>query len=81
MNHFPSAQEVKAEKTVLEELGGGCQWPLGASAHIVGNKLYLYAILLTSNGAVNSKVDLTGSPEDAQKLGEKAAKIIKEDSF
>jgi len=80
LNHTPTALEVKAEKTVLEELGGGCQWPLGANAHVEGNKLYLYAILLTRQGEVISKVHLRGPISDAQKMGEKAAKIIKEDS-
>lgn len=81
LNHLPSAQEVKAEKTVLEELGGGCQWPLGANAHAHADKLHLYAILLAGDGEVVSKVNLNGPLEDAHKLGVKAAKIIKEDSY
>lgn len=81
LNHLPSAREVEAEKTVLEGLGGGCQWPLGANAHADGDKLHLYAILLTREGDVVSKVNLTGPLEDAHKLGVKAAKIIKEDSY
>ncbi len=80
LNHIPSAQEVKAEKTVLEELGGGCQWPLGANACAEGDKLNLYTILLTRQGDVISKVNLSGPLSNAQKLGKKAAKIIKEDS-
>lgn len=80
LNHMPSAQEVKAEKTVLEELGGGCQWPLGSIARADGDKLHLDAILLTRDGEVVSKVNLTGKLKDAQKMGEKAANIIKEDN-
>ena len=81
LNHLPSAQEVKAEKTVLKELGGGCQWPLGANARADGKKLYLYAILLNRQGDVISEVKLDGMLSDAGKLGEKAAKIIKEDNY
>ncbi|MDD1775653.1 MAG: hydroxymethylbilane synthase [Methanobacterium sp.] len=81
LNHESSAQEVKAEKTVLEELGGGCQWPLGSNANADGNELHLYAVLLTRQGEVISKVNLTGPIKDAQKLGKKAAKVIKEDSY
>lgn len=80
LNHKPSAQETEAEKTVLEELGGGCQWPLGANARADGNKLYLYTVLLTREGDVLSKVNLSGPLSVARKLGIKAAKIIKEDS-
>lgn len=79
LNHTPSAQEVKAEKTVLEELGGGCQWPLGANAMADGDKLHLYTILLTPEGKVLSQVSLSGSLSEAEKLGRNAAKIMKED--
>lgn len=81
LNHAPSAQEVKAEKTVLEKLGGGCQWPLGSIAHAEGDKLHLYAILLTREGEIISKVNLKGPIKDPYKLGEKAANIIKEDNY
>jgi hydroxymethylbilane synthase len=81
LNHIPSAQEAQAEKTVLEELGGGCQWPLGANARADGNKLHIYTILLNRQGEVLSKVNLTGSLTKAQKLGREAAKIIKEDNY
>lgn len=81
LNHIPSAQEVLAEKTVLEELGGGCQWPLGANAQTDGDKLHLYTVLLSKNGEVLSKVNISGTLSEAQKMGKKAAKIIKEDSY
>lgn len=80
LNHIPSAQEVEAEKTVLGELGGGCQWPLGANARADGNKLHLYTILLSREGEVLSQVSLSGSLSEARELGREAAKIIKEDS-
>jgi hydroxymethylbilane synthase len=79
LNHFPSAQEVKAEKTVLEELGGGCQWPLGANVRADKDKLHLYAILLNTVGEILSKVSMSGTISEAEKLGRKAGKIIKED--
>jgi hydroxymethylbilane synthase len=81
LNHRSSASEVEAEKTVLEELGGGCQWPLGANAHVDGDKLNLYAILLDRDGNEISKAKLRGPLTKARKLGIKAAKIIKEDNY
>ncbi len=80
LNHFPSAQEVKAEKKVLEELGVGCQWPLGVYAHAEGDMLDLYSILLTPEGKVISQVSLSGSLSEAEKLGRDAARFMKEDS-
>ncbi len=79
LNHLPSAQEVIAEKTVLEELGGGCQWPLGANARVDKDELHLYTILLNTDGKILSKVSRSGAISEAEKLGREAGKIIKED--
>ena len=37
LNDYISMQEVLAEKKVLEELGVGCQWPIGAIAQMNDN--------------------------------------------
>jgi hydroxymethylbilane synthase len=79
LNHTPSFQEVTAEKRVLQELGVGCQWPLGVSARINENKLKLSAILLNKEGKVLSRVNVEGSADEASKLGLKAAKLMMED--
>ncbi|MDD3984640.1 MAG: hydroxymethylbilane synthase [Methanobacterium sp.] len=81
LNHLPSLQEVTAEKKVLQELGVGCQWPLGVSANIKENKLKLCAVLLTKEGKVLSRVKVEGSADEASKLGLKAAKLMMEDSI
>ena len=79
LNHPPSFQEVTAEKSVLRELGGGCQWPLGVSARIKENKLKLCSVLLNKDGKLLSRVKVEGSPDEAGKLGLKAAKLMMED--
>jgi len=79
LNHTPSFQEATAEKKVLEELGVGCQWPLGVSARINKNKLKLCAVLLNKEGKVLSRVNVEGSADEASKLGLKAAKLMMED--
>jgi len=73
ISHYVSFQEVLAEKTVLKELGIGCQWPLGAIARANGEKLDLYAILLNKEGKVLSQINLTGSLKEACELGQNAA--------
>ena len=78
LNHFNSVQEVTAEKTVLAELGVGCQWPLGVSAKVDGNKLNIYSILLTKEGDILSEAKLSGSINDAEKLGKDVAKIMED---
>ncbi len=78
LNHFQSSKEVIAEKTVLAELGVGCQWPLGVSARARNNELKLYSILLDKNGEVLSKAEVNGSINDAEKIGREAAKIMED---
>ena len=78
LNHFNSVQEIAAEKAVLAELGVGCQWPLGVSAKANGNKLDVYSILLTKEGNVLSEAKLSGSINNAEKLGKDVAKIMED---
>ena len=73
LNHFTSFQEILAEKTVLRELGVGCQWPLGAIARSKNGKMNLYCVLLDKKGHILSKVTITGSINEAEELGKKAA--------
>ncbi len=78
LSDFQSTQEVTAEKTVLAELGVGCQWPLGVCARTKNNELKLYSILLDKNGEVLSKAEVNGSINDAEKIGREAAKIMED---
>lgn len=78
LNDFQSSQEVIAEKTVLAELGVGCQWPLGVSARADNNKLKLYSILLDKKGEVLSKAEVSGFIYEAEEIGRKAAKIMED---
>jgi len=73
LNHYKSLQEVKAEKTVLKELGVGCQWPLGVVAQTKGKKLCLYSILLSREGDILSQITLNGPINKAQELGKRVA--------
>lgn len=81
LNHYESHQEVLAEKTVLEELGIGCQWPLGALARVSDSKpgtMKLSSILLTKYGEILSNVELEGPIKEAYDLGKKASRYAKE---
>ena len=69
LNDYVSMQEVLAEKMVLEELGVGCQWPIGAIARMNENEFNIYSILLTKEGEILSQKQEKGSIRDAVKLG------------
>ena len=69
LNDYVSMQEVLAEKMVLEELGVGCQWPIGAIARMNDDEFNIYSILLTKEGEILSQKQEKGSIRDAVKLG------------
>ncbi|WP_321423475.1 hydroxymethylbilane synthase [uncultured Methanobacterium sp.] len=79
LNHKYSYNEIMAERKVLEELGVGCQWPLGVCARAQGDKLKLQAILLNREGELISKHDITGSINQAESIGLEIARSIGED--
>ncbi|WP_409199726.1 hydroxymethylbilane synthase [Methanobrevibacter sp. DSM 116169] len=78
LNDDRSYYSVLAEKTVLKELGVGCQWPIGSIATIKNNELNLYAILLTQNGEILKEENVKGPIKEGEKLGQKVGKIFKD---
>jgi len=76
LNHFNSLQEITAEKKVLQELGVGCQWPLGVCARAEGDLMDLYGALLTKKGEVISRVSVRGPLKEAEQVGREAARIM-----
>jgi hydroxymethylbilane synthase len=79
LNHKTSYQEVMAEKKVLEELGVGCQWPLGVCARTYSDEMELQAILLTKKGELLSQHKMKGSISQAEDIGLEVARRMMED--
>ncbi len=78
LNDYQSRQEVLAEKQVLEELGVGCQWPIGAIAQMKDKQFCIYSILLTKEGEVLKEHSEKGSIRNAIQFGTKIGKIFKD---
>lgn len=78
LNHNFSFQAVLSEKTILEELGVGCQWPIGALANIKNNELELKSILLDKTGEILYKNTIKGSIKEAKEIGQKIGKTMLE---
>lgn len=78
LNDYQSRQEVLAEKQVLEELGVGCQWPIGAITQMKDKQFCIYSILLTKEGKVLKEHSEKGSIKDAIQFGTKIGKIFKD---
>ena len=76
LSDYYSMQEVIAEKKVLEELGVGCQWPIGAIARMNNKKFNIYSILLTKEGEILKEQNEKGSIRDAVELGGRIGRIF-----
>ena len=78
LNDYISMQEVLAEKKVLEELGVGCQWPIGAIARMNDKEFNIYSILLTKEGEILKEQTEKGSVKDAVLLGAKIGRLFED---
>ena len=78
LNDYNSMQEVLAEKKVLEELGVGCQWPIGAIAQSENNEINIYSILLTKQGEILKEERVNGLLKNSVELGKNIGKIFRD---
>jgi len=69
---------VLAERRLLADLEAGCSAPVGALAEVVegddGEELWLRAVALSPDGAVDVRRSGTGRPAEAEGLGAAVAK-------
>ena len=65
-----------AERTVVEQLGGGCQMPIGAYAATAGGVLTLTAIVLSIDGSRAAATTQSGPLTDAAAIGMRAAREL-----
>ena len=65
-----------AERTVVEQLGGGCQMPIGAYAATTGGVLTLTAIVLSIDGRRAAAATQSGPLTDAAAIGMRAAQEL-----
>lgn len=72
----PTRACVTAERTLLAELEGGCQVPIGAHATLDGESLTLEAMVASLEGDRQLRVTVKGAPADAVALGREAAQEL-----
>ena len=68
--------EVRAERSLLKTLEGGCQVPIGALGQVKPNGLYLDAVVGSIDGSITFRKKLRGTKSNPEKLGEKLAKDL-----
>lgn len=72
LDHPSTRAAVTAERALLAALGGGCQVPAGAYAHIDNGVLHLRAIAASPDGLRVIRTSVSGDPADAESLGRQA---------
>jgi len=60
---------LRAERTVVTRLGGGCQMPIGVLAEPSGAELRVKGIVVSPDGTRVARATATGSRDDAERLG------------
>ena len=78
LNDQETAAEITAERAVLENLGGGCQVPIGAYAKHVNGELSLISVVCHPEGALRIVERAKGKLNAAQHLGEVVAEKLRE---
>jgi hydroxymethylbilane synthase len=74
LNHVPTRISTIAERALLNELGGGCQVPIGAFAEVNGNDIKLVGVVARPDGTTVIRETRTGI--DAQRLGQELGQSL-----
>lgn len=73
LDHEPTRLACLAERSLLRELGGGCQFPIAAHATITGAMMALEALVARPSGSRILRDHISGPSSDAEELGKKLA--------
>ena len=76
LNHAPTRTSVLAERALLNELGGGCQVPIGAHSVVTGDEIKLIGVVARPDGS--SVIRETRHGNEPVKLGEELGKSLLE---
>jgi hydroxymethylbilane synthase len=75
-NDTETLRSVTAERALLNEMGGGCQVPLGALGRVIGDKLTLSACVAHPEGLSIIRGEHTGPAAEADKIGRELANTL-----
>lgn len=74
----PSGHAVVAERAFLRRVGGGCQVPLGAWAHLEEDTLVIDACIAALDGSEHCRDQRRGQPEEGAAMGRELAEDLLE---
>src|SRR6185295_2463616 len=67
---------LRAERAVVDALGGGCQMPIGAHATLSGDRITLTGVVIAPDGSRVARANASGSRADAGAVGHDVARRL-----
>lgn len=78
LNHRETEIRVRAERAMNTRLDGGCQVPIGSYAELVGDELWLRALVGAPDGSLMVRGERRGSVDMAEQMGVELAEELLE---
>ncbi len=76
LDHYPSRVAVEAERTLMRELEGGCQIPVGAYGRLENGSFVFEAMVASLDGQILIREKGESLPEEARDLARKIAQKL-----
>lgn len=74
-----AAVAYATERAVVERLGGGCQMPLGAYAHLADDRVRVVAVVISPDGTRVARAEAAGPASAPERVGAQAAEALLSD--
>jgi hydroxymethylbilane synthase len=78
LDHPETHACIAAERSVLAQLGGGCQVPVGAYATIVGSRMHIRTVVISTDGKTLVRHEDEGAITEAETIGARAGHALLE---
>lgn len=76
LNHSNTEKEVRAERSLLAKLGGGCRVPVGVLCRVANGRIALRAAVFSVKNHASVSARVSGRASLAESLGAKLASLL-----
>ncbi len=76
LDHAETRVQVRAERSFLRTIGGGCQVPLGAHARLEGDRVVVIGMVARPDGSLVLRDEVSAGASEAERAGEDLAQSL-----
>jgi hydroxymethylbilane synthase len=76
LDHPETHACIAAERSVLAQLGGGCQVPVGAYATIADSRIHIRTVVISTDGKTLVRHEDEGAITEAETIGTRAGHVL-----